>query len=405
LLVDPDRFVTAPGTHYSLNYFVPSYDGRYVAYGVSPGGSEDAVIHILDVASGRDTGETIDRSWYGGIAWLPDNRSFVHIRFQKLGAGADPKERRLKTRVYLHRVGTDAESDVAVFGYGVVPGIDLDPSDSSALITDPRSKFALATVNRGFANENTIYLTTVESIGKPDVQWKKICGPEEAVTSFDLRGDDLFLVTHKDAPRFKVIRTSFSHPDLATAALVVPQGEAVIQNVVAAPDALYVQELDGGVGRLLRASYSGGSSQFASMPVNGTLWLFGGDPRLRGLLLGITSFTKAYRVYLYDSDTKGVTDTGLQPRSPFDDPATSKPTRSRSAAMTERWSPSRSFPKKGSNSTAPIPHFSPVMEHMPSTWTNTTTQPGWRGWSVEACSRSLMFAAAANTGKHGTRPR
>jgi len=321
LLVDPDRFVTAPGTHYSLNYFVPSYDGRYVAYGVSPGGSEDAVIHILDVASGRDTGETIDRSWYGGIAWLPGNRSFVHIRFQKLEAGADPKERRLKSRVYLHRVGTDAESDAAVFGYGVVPGIDLDPSDSSAVITDPRSKFALATVTRGFANENTIYLTTVESIGRPDVRWKKICGPEEAVTSFDLRGDDLFLVTHKDAPRFKVIRTSFSHPDLATAALVVPQGKAVIQNVVAAADALYVQELDGGVGRLLRVSYSGGSSQFVSMPVNGTLSLFGGDPRLPGLLLGITSWTKAYRVYLYDSDTKGVTDTGLQPRSPFDDPA------------------------------------------------------------------------------------
>lgn len=77
LLVDPEKYVTTAGTHYSLNYYVPSYDGKYVAYGISPGGSEDAVIHILDVAFGRDTGETIDRSWYGGIAWLPDNRSFV----------------------------------------------------------------------------------------------------------------------------------------------------------------------------------------------------------------------------------------------------------------------------------------------------------------------------------------
>ncbi|HXW90955.1 MAG TPA: prolyl oligopeptidase family serine peptidase [Terriglobales bacterium] len=321
LLVDPNTFATAPGTHYSLNYYVASYDGRYVAYGVSPGGSEDAVIHILDVASGRDTGEAIDRSWYGGIAWLPDNRSFVHIRFQKLAPGADPKERRLKSRVYLHRVGTDAEEDAAVFGYGVVPRIDLDPSDGSAVFTDPRSQFVLATVNRGFANEYAIYMTTIDSLGKPDVQWKKICGAEEAVTGFDFRGDDLFLVTHKNAPRYKVIRTSFSHPDLTRATVVVPQGEAVIQNVLAAPDALYVQELDGGIGRLLRVPYDSGASQLVSMPVDGTLELFGGDPRLPGLLLGITSWTKAYRVYFYDPDSKRVSNTGLQPPGPFDDPA------------------------------------------------------------------------------------
>lgn len=320
LLVDPNKFVTTPGSHYSLDYYVPSFDGRYVAYGVSPGGSENAVIHILDVVSGRDTGETIDRSWYGGIAWLADNRSFVHIRFQKLEPGADPKERRLKSRVYLHRVGRDADSDVAVFGYGVVPGIDLDPSDTSAVFTDPRSKFVVATVNRGFANEFGIYLTSLDSLGKPDVQWKKICGPEDAVTASDFHGDDLFLVTHKDAPRYKVIRTSLSHPDVAKAAVVVPQGEAVVQNIAAAPDALYVQELDGGIGRLLRVPYEGGASQLVSLPVDGTLWLYGGDPRLPGLLLGLTSWTKAKRVYFYDPDTKRVTDTGLQPPGPFDDP-------------------------------------------------------------------------------------
>jgi prolyl oligopeptidase len=320
LLVDPNKFITTPGTHYSLNYFIPSYDGKYVAYGISPGGSEDAVIHILDVASGRDTGEIIDRSWYGGIAWLPDNQSFVHIRFQKLAPDADPKERRLKSRVYLHRVGTDAETDVPVFGYGVNAGIDLDPSDNSGVYTDPRSRFVLATVTRGFANENAIYVTTVDSLGKPGTQWKKICGPEDDVTGFDLRGDDLFLLSHKDAPRYKVLRTSFSHSDVANATVVVPPGEAVIQNVVAAPDALYVQELDGGIGRLLRVPYDGGASQLVSLPVNGTLFLTGGDPRLPGFLMGLTSWTKAVRIYFYDPETKRVTDTGLQPTGPFGDP-------------------------------------------------------------------------------------
>jgi prolyl oligopeptidase len=90
---------------------------------------------------------------------------------------------------------------------------------------------------------------------------------EDAVTLFDWHGDDLYLVTHKNAPRFKVIRTSLSHPDLAGAQVVIPAGEAVITNVTAATDALYVQELDGGIGRLLRVPYSGGLPEAVSLPL------------------------------------------------------------------------------------------------------------------------------------------
>jgi len=321
LLVDPGKFISVPGTHYSLNYYVPSYDGQYVAYGVSPGGSEDAAIHILEASTDHDTGETIDRSWYGGISWLPDNRSFFHIRFQKLGPGADPTERRLKSRVYLHRVGTDPENDPAVFGYGVKSEIDLDPTDTSFVITDPRTTYAFAGVNRGFRNELTLYTADLASVGKPDTHWRKLCDPEDAVTGFDWHGDNLYLVTHKNAPRFKVIRTSLSQPDLTAAQVVIPAGEAVIANVTAAPDALYVQELDGGIGKLIRVPYADGAAELVSLPIGGTLGLFGGDPRLPGLLLSLTSWTKAYRICQYDAETKRVRDTGLQPPGPSDDPA------------------------------------------------------------------------------------
>ena len=175
LLVDPGKFVTLSGTHYSLDYYVPSYDGHYVAYGVSPGGSEDAVIHILDISSARDTGETIDRSWYGGISWLPDNRSFFHIRFQKLGPGADPNERRLKSRVYLHRVGTDPESDPVVFGYDVDPNIKLEPSDASFVMSDPHTTLAIAGLQHGFRNELTLHVAPVDSVGNPGTHWRKLC--------------------------------------------------------------------------------------------------------------------------------------------------------------------------------------------------------------------------------------
>ena len=60
LLVDPDSFATksAPA---AINYFQPSQDGNYVAYGVSTGGSEAATMRVIDARTGQDMGVAIDR--------------------------------------------------------------------------------------------------------------------------------------------------------------------------------------------------------------------------------------------------------------------------------------------------------------------------------------------------------
>ena len=267
LILDPGRYSTKSDSHYTLSYYAPSLDGRFVAYGISPSGSEDAVIHILDLTTGEDTNESIDRSWYGGISWLPDGQSFFHVRFQKLSPGADPTERRLKSRVFLHRVGSDPESDLPVFGFGVNSGIDLDPSDSCGVVSDPRISYAVAYVIHGFSNDWTLYIAPLESIGKASIKWQKIIDVDDEVVTFDARGDDLYLITHKNAPRFKVIHVSLSRPDLANAQVVVPGGEPVITNVAAMGDALYIQELDGGIGKLLRLPYSRELAQKVSLPL------------------------------------------------------------------------------------------------------------------------------------------
>jgi prolyl oligopeptidase len=321
LLLDPDKYVMKPGEHYSLNYYVPSFDERYIAYGVSPSGSEDAVIHVLDLTTGKETGELIDRSWYGGISWLSDGQSFFHVRFQKLNPGANPAERRLKSRVFLHRVGTNPESDQPIFGYGVNSGIDLDPADSCTVISDPRSPYAVAYVNHGFSNDLTIYIVPVESVGKASVQWQKIIDVDDAVVNFDVRGDDLYLITHKNAPRFKVVHLNLSHPDMAKVQVVVASGEPVINNVSAMADALYIQELDGGIGRLLRLPYSENKAQRISLPFDGSIGMDGGDPRLEGVVFDLSSWTKAPKIFEYIPKENRVVDTKLQPLGAFDEPA------------------------------------------------------------------------------------
>ncbi|MDE8345315.1 MAG: hypothetical protein POH28_03940, partial [Acidocella sp.] len=50
-LVDPDQFA-APGSHDALDWWAASPDGGHVAIGVSGGGSEQSVLHIVNTATG-----------------------------------------------------------------------------------------------------------------------------------------------------------------------------------------------------------------------------------------------------------------------------------------------------------------------------------------------------------------
>ncbi len=47
LLFDPAAQSQASHTHSALDFYEPSWDGRYVALGISTGGSERSVLHVL----------------------------------------------------------------------------------------------------------------------------------------------------------------------------------------------------------------------------------------------------------------------------------------------------------------------------------------------------------------------
>jgi prolyl oligopeptidase len=321
LLVDPQR-ISGKDTPSAINYFWPSSDGRYVVYGISLGGSEKAVLHIMDTETGRDTGETIDRADLNDrVGWLPGSRSFIYNRMQKLQPHAPEEDREINSRAYLHVIGSNPEHDMAVFGIGLSPLVKVEPADIPVVATFPDVPFAFGTVVHGSQNEISLYEAPLDSVGTQSTPWRKVCDVDDAVTNMAVRGDDLWLLTHKDASKFKVIHTHLSHPDLVHADVVVPPSEAVITNLAAAQDALYVQLRDGAAERLLRISYEVGSKpELIVLPYDGSIGLYPTDVRAPGVVFELSAWTKANRFYQYDPKTKNVVDTKLRPSAPFDNP-------------------------------------------------------------------------------------
>jgi prolyl oligopeptidase len=320
LVLDPASYAASKGSHNSISYYSPSWDGSLVAVGVSAGGSENAVIHIIDVTTGKESPETIDRARFGSVNWRPDNHSFFYNRLQKLAPGESPIAAEEKSIDYLHIVGTNPESDIPVLGYDLDKNVGIAPTDLPFVATAPGSSYALAYLVHGVLNEVTLYSAPLDSVGRPGTPWQKICDISDDVTGGDIHGDDLYLLTHRDAPRFKVVMTSVVHPDIEHARTVVPQSESVIKSVSAAADALYVQETDGTVGLIKRLPYSGGQPEDLTLPFQGTVAITSSDQRIPGVLLDMTSWARAPRIYSYDPQTRQIDDTGLQPLGPNDNP-------------------------------------------------------------------------------------
>jgi prolyl oligopeptidase len=217
-------------------------------------------------------------------------------------------------------LGTPPDKDRLVFGVGT-PNVNIDPADIPFVATWPSASYALGIVAHGVRNEITAYVAPLDSLSGATVPWKRFCDVDDDVTGFDVHGGDLYLLSHHGASRYKVLHTTLSNPDVASAEVAVPPSEAVIQNIAAASDALYVQELDGGLGRLVRLPYSGGKPQQIQLPFEGTVGLSATEQRVQGTLVELTSWTKARKIYDYSPIEKNVTDTKLQPAGKFDAPA------------------------------------------------------------------------------------
>ncbi len=316
LLVDPE-LLTKDSVHYSIHYFQPSLDGTLVAYGISPGDSEDRVIHILEVATGRRLLDAIDRARFGAVAWLPGNKSFLYNRLQKLTPDMPRAAFEQRNRVYVHELGQDPDLDRFVFGYGYSSDAKIDDNDFSSVIYSPASRYLFGLVAHGTQNEATAYYVPLDQLKSSPIEWKKLFDVDAAVVRLDAYKDDIYLVTHKNKPRYEVTRTSLKNPDVAHATVVIPASEVVIQEADVAKDGIYIRDLDGGIGRMRRLSFDG-RIEPVSAGEGRSVSEISVTPTEVGALVHVVSWTTSPRWLAYDAQRKIASDTGIQPPLPID---------------------------------------------------------------------------------------
>ena len=322
LLFDPNKFDTGDH-HISLDQYTPSWEGKYVLIGASAGGSEEQTAHIVETATGRELPESLER-FLGGVFSL-DGETVYYLQRQKLAPGAPPTDKYKKSRTYAHKLGTDAGTDQAVFGFDVCPGVRVGEDEFAFVTPMPNSSYALGIVNNGAEPAQEVYVAPLSAIGSK-TSWKKLASYGDKITDLALIGSDLYLVTLKDAPNGKILRVSADAPDLSKAEIVLPASSAVLtgnyvgQNVLRpAKDALYIQQAEAGIGRALRLSYRPGSKpEPVALPFDGSVDDVVTDPTEPGALIDMVSWTKPGDYYRLNPATGATVAMGLEPGNAID---------------------------------------------------------------------------------------
>lgn len=324
LLVDPGTLGTG-GSHAAIDQYAASPDGALVAYGVSLGGSEQSVLHVIETATGRVLPDSIDRAQFAAVSWAADGKSFFYSRTAKLPAGAPASEGYSHIRVLHHRLGQDPQADHVVLDVDHLPFGFTAPQIFPTLQITPGSDYALALISDGVSPEVALYTAPVSTLDGAHPSWQSVAAQHDGVTGATLQGATISLLSHDAAPRFKIMQENLARPGYASASTAVPQGSGVITGIAAATDGLYFAQREGAVFTLHRLATDAPTPLPITLPFAGTieppLEDAGGlvaDPRVPGVLLSLTSWLHPEVWLRYTPGAGTLTDTGIASAFPRD---------------------------------------------------------------------------------------
>lgn len=319
LLVDPETAKGAGGAHMSLDWWRASDDGALVAYGLSAAGSEESVARVLRVTDGSHFPETIDRARFANPQWLPDASGFFYTRGRE-GAVPGAPDYLLNTVSWLHRLGTDPKEDVRIAAGGdTLDGYTLLPIDFPFVATTPGSDMVLLQPFGGVRRENPLFAASLAEAMTGRARWRAVARMEDQVTSFALRGRDVFVVSEKGAPLGRILRLDAAAPDMARAEVMVAEASVPIETsdvgLAAARDGIYFARQNGGPMTLHRLAPDKRVTDIA-MPFDAGIYGVFASADRDGVDVRMAGWVQAPAIYRYQPGAQ-LADTGLSPKPAF----------------------------------------------------------------------------------------
>ena len=286
ILVDVSK-LAADGT-IALDWWYASEDGKYVAYGTSPSGSEQSTLHLVESSTGKVLPDSIERTSAASLAWKRDNSGFYYTRYPKKGDVAEGQEV-YNRHVFYHALGADPAQDPLIFGEG------LDPQWWPDVSLSDDGRWLLIDVGDGLT-KTEMYLQDLQSKNPP----VKITAGKDFLYSADFLQGKLYITTNEDAPRYRVFVADAANPKRENWKEIIPQSDAVLQNASVTGGKLMAQYEHNATSELKLFGLDGKKLADIPLPALGAVFDASGRYDRNEIFFGFQSFTVPPSIYRVD---------------------------------------------------------------------------------------------------------
>jgi len=222
VLLDPNK-LSADGTVALKSYSISS-DGKFLAYGLSSGGSDWEEWHVLDVDKAKNTDDVLKWVKFSGASWRRDGTGFFYSRYDEPKGENALKAANKFQKLYFHRLGTKQSDDQLIYERKDQPDWMF-----GGVVSDD-GRYLIISVSRSTEPKNLVLYRDLAK-KNADAVVETLIGEWNASYQFiNNSKDKLYFLTDNDAPRYRVISVDIKKPDKDHWNEVVGQAQDTLQN-------------------------------------------------------------------------------------------------------------------------------------------------------------------------------
>ena len=291
VLIDPNA-LSKDGT-VALGSTSFTEDGRYMAYSLAASGSDWIEWRVRDVATSRDLPDLVKWSKFSGASWLKNGSGFFYSRYD------EPKGEALQAvnknqKVFFHALGTTQDKDALVHERPDKPdwgfGADVTPD----------GRFLLVVQSEGTDNRNRVFVRDVRKPGGRIEPFLDAFDATYSVVGND--GDTFYVLTNKNAPRFRLVAVERSRPaeDAWKTIVAEAPGTSVLEDVTMVNNQFVTRWMIDAHHAVRTYGLDGTPGADVSLPTLGSVGAVTGRREHKEMFYSFGSYLYATSIYRYD---------------------------------------------------------------------------------------------------------
>jgi prolyl oligopeptidase len=303
-----DPTVVDPSGRTTIDFYVPSFDGKYVALSLSANGSEVGTAYVIEVATGKRLGDAVPRVMYptagGSIEWAADGKGFYYTRYPAAGERPEADQHFYQT-IWFHTLGTPITADRYVIGRQFPRIAEIELAGS----LDGRD--LLAQVKNGDGGDIAYYLR------RSGGSWRQVADFTDGIKQMRFGQDgNLYARSAKGTPLGHILAIPVADARLARARVVVPEATLAAGSLAVGHARLYVQYRDGGPSVVRMFDLRGqalGALPAQALSDTAVDAILDGD----NAIVRVTSFVRPATRYRYEAARNRLVETPLNGNPPY----------------------------------------------------------------------------------------